>query len=198
MQDIGQKINIYYRISYKINSVREINVKNLTNYLFDDMINIKNLDPNKIKADEQLYKNILIYRVGKVTVKDLSCASFDSVKPVYLIMNIIDECIEESNRNKYLTLVPTDESKDTLKIYEELWKKMRALIRSITKNSNNYDKKYMKTKLYSDDNLSLKKTLELYSTIEYIVARSVFHEGSKYYPQVLYRCITVHQRTVRL
>ena len=121
MQDIGQKINTYYRISYKTNSVREINVKNLTNYLFDNMINIKNLNPNKIKADEKPCKNILIYRVGQMT-------SVDSVKPVYLIMNKIDECIEKSNRNKYLTLVPTDESKDTLKIYEELWNKMRDLI----------------------------------------------------------------------
>ena len=31
--------------------------------------------------------------------------------------------IEESNENKYLTLVPTNRSKETLKKYEELWKK---------------------------------------------------------------------------
>ena len=31
-------------------------------------------------------------------------------------------------------LVPTNESKKYLKIYEELWKKVRDLIRSITKN----------------------------------------------------------------
>ena len=37
----------------------EIDVKNRTYYFFDDMINIKNLDPNKIKANEKSYKNIL-------------------------------------------------------------------------------------------------------------------------------------------
>ena len=37
------------------------------------MINIKNLDPNKIKKDEKAYKNILIYHIGYVMVKDLSC-----------------------------------------------------------------------------------------------------------------------------
>ena len=41
---------------------------------FDDLINIKNLDPDKIKTDEKLYKNILTYHIGSVMVKDLSCA----------------------------------------------------------------------------------------------------------------------------
>ena len=37
-------------------------------------------------------------------------------------------------------LAPTDESKDTLKKYEELWNKIRY-IRSITNNSDNHDEK---------------------------------------------------------
>ena len=40
----------------------------------------------------------------------------------------------------------------------------------------------MKIKFNSDDDLPLKKTLELYNMI--IIVRSVFHEGNKYYPQV--------------
>ena len=54
---------------------------------------------------------------------------------------------EEINRNKYLTLVPTNESKEKNKKYEEMWIKIRDLIRSITKNSDDYDKKYMKLNL---------------------------------------------------
>ena len=34
-----------------------------------DMINIKNLDPNKDKILEKSYKNIFIYYIGYVTVK---------------------------------------------------------------------------------------------------------------------------------
>ena len=64
-----------------------------------------------------------------------------------------------------MTLVSTDESKDTLRKYEELWKEIRDLIRSITNNSINYDKKYMKIKLKSADDLPLKKTLELYNMV---------------------------------
>ena len=41
---------------------------------------------------------------------------------------------KESNGNKYLTLVPADESKDTLKKYEKLWSKIKELIRLIVIN----------------------------------------------------------------
>ena len=61
-----------------------------------------------------------------------------------------------------MILVPTDESKDTLKKYKEMWSKVRDLIRSITNNSEDYDEKYMKIKFNSDDDLHLKKTLELH------------------------------------
>ena len=55
-----------------------------------------------------------------MTVKDLSYATINSVNPLYRIINEINGYIEESNGNKNLTLVPTDESTDTLKRYEEL------------------------------------------------------------------------------
>ena len=42
--------------------------------------------------------------------------------------------------------------------------------------------KYMKIKFNSDGDLPLRKTLELYNMV--IVVRSIFHEGSKHYPQV--------------
>ena len=50
-------------------------------------------------------------------------------------------------------LVPTKESKEKIKHYEELWIKMGDLIRSITKNLDDYDEKYLKIKFDSDDNL---------------------------------------------
>ena len=38
-------------------NIKQINIKNRTYYLFDEMINIKNFDPNQIKIDKS-YKNI--------------------------------------------------------------------------------------------------------------------------------------------
>ena len=52
---------------------------------------------------------------------------------------------------------------------EKVWrtmKKMRDLVKSITNNSDDYDKKYM-------------KKLELHNMV--VVVGSVFHEGSRYY-----------------
>ena len=65
---------------------------------------------------------------------------------------------EEINRNKYLTLVPTNKNKENIKKYKELWIKIRYLIRSITKDSNDYDKKVMKLKFKLYDELPLNKT----------------------------------------
>ena len=64
---------------------------------------------------------------------------------------------EEINGNKYLTLVPANESKEKIKKYEELWIKIRDLIRLTTKSSDDYDEKYMKIKFNSDDELPLNK-----------------------------------------
>ena len=58
-------------------------------------------------------------------------------------------------------LVPTNESKEKIKKYEELWSKTRDLIRSVTKNADDYDEKHMKIKFNSDDELPLNKTIEI-------------------------------------
>ena len=89
---------------------------------------------------------------------------------------------EEFNKNKCLTLVPTNESKEIIKQYKELWSKIRDLIRSVPKSSGDYHKKYMKIKFNSYDELRLNKPIEIHSMI--IVVRAVFHENTKYYPQV--------------
>ena len=48
------------------NKVKNISIKNRTYYFFNDIINIKNFDPNNIKIDEKSYKNISIYYIGYV------------------------------------------------------------------------------------------------------------------------------------
>ena len=50
------------------NKFKDINVKNLTYYFFDDVINIKQFDPNKTKIDEKSNKNILTYNNGYQTI----------------------------------------------------------------------------------------------------------------------------------
>ena len=54
------------------NKFQEIEIRNHTYYFFDDIINMKNLDPNKIKIDEKSYKNIFIYYIRYTTIKTLT------------------------------------------------------------------------------------------------------------------------------
>ena len=61
-----------------------------------------------------------------------------------------------------------------MKKYEELWIKIRDLIRLKAKNLDEYNEKHMKIKVDSDDDLSSNKTIEI--SIVTIVARAVFHE----------------------
>ena len=60
--------------------------------------------------------------------------------------------------------------------------KIRDLIRSKTKNSHDYNEKYLKIKFNSDDELPLNKMIEIPTIV--IVVRAVFHENNKYSPQV--------------
>ena len=96
------------------NKVKYISIKNHPNYFFDDIINIKNFDPNNIKMDEKSYKNILIYNIAYVTIKDLKYMKINSVNLLHLIFNKVNEYFEEINGNKYLMIVSTNESKEKL------------------------------------------------------------------------------------
>ena len=89
------------------------------------------------------------------------------MKSFYLIFGKVNGYFEEINEKKYLTRVPTNESKEKIKKYEELWIKIRDLTRSITKSLDDYDEKYMKIKFHSDDNLPLNKMIEIYSDNSY-------------------------------
>ena len=57
------------------------------------------------------------------------------------------------------------------------------MIRSITKNSDEYDEKYLKIKYDLNDDLALKETIEIYNMT--IFVRAIFNENNKYYSQLL-------------
>ena len=59
---------------------------------------------------------------------NLSSATVNNVNPLYLIINKINGYIEESNGNKYLTLVSTYESKDTWKSMKNYETKLEILL----------------------------------------------------------------------
>ena len=107
-----------------------------------------------------------------MTIKYLKYLKINSVNLLYLIINNANGYFEEINKNKNLTLAATNESKEIIKKTEDMWSKVRDVISSITKNSDDYGEKYMKIKFNSNDELPLNKTLEIRSMI--IVVRDVF------------------------
>ena len=68
--------------------VRELNIKNQTCYFFNDMIDIRNSQPNLLKIDKKRYKDFDIYYVGYITIKKIeNCKNIHSVNPLYLIID---------------------------------------------------------------------------------------------------------------
>ena len=107
-----------------------------------------------------------------MTIKYLKYVKINSVNPLYLIFNKVNDYYEEINTSKYLALISTNESQEKIKKYEELWSKIRNLVSLITKNSDDYVEKYMKIKFNLDNKLPLNKTIKFPSII--IVVRTVF------------------------
>ena len=96
--------------------VKQINIKNRTYYFYNDMINLKNFEPNLLRIDRKSYKNIGIYNIGYIKIKKIDdCETIYSVNPLCLFVNHANLYTEEKGVNKYLIFDSTDENKVLLK-----------------------------------------------------------------------------------
>ena len=93
--------------------------KSRTYYFYNDLINLKNLDPNLLKLDKKESMNINIYYIGYVTKK--TEYNIGSVNPLYLYIRELDGFIQEIEGNKYLNITLTDSNNDVLIKYAEVW-----------------------------------------------------------------------------
>ena len=165
-------------------AVKQINIKNRTYYFYNDIINLKNFESKLLKIDKKSYKNIGIYNIGYITIKKIDdYENIYSVNPLYLIIAHASGYIEEKGVNKYLVFDSTDENKELLKKYNDVFNGIRDEIKTINGGKeNDYEKDYMKIKFNSDDNLPLNKSLKFH--LMTVTITSVFAEDSKLYPQV--------------
>ena len=108
--------------------------------------------------------------------------NINSANPLYLNITHSNGYIKEKDVNKYLVFDSTDENKELLKKYDDVFNGIREKIKKI--NSTDYDceKDYMKIKFNSDDDLPLNKSLKF--ILMTITIRCVFEEDDKLYPQV--------------
>ena len=135
-----------------------------------------------LKIDKKSYKNIGICNIGYITIKKIGdCEISYSVNPLYLNIDHASGYIEEKGVNKYLVFDSTDENKELLKKYNDVFNGIRDKIKEINSDECDYEKDYMKIKFNSDDNLPLNKPLKFH--LMTITIRS-FEEDGKLYPQL--------------
>ena len=107
--------------------VKQIDIKNRTYYLYNDMINIKIFDSNVLKIDKKSYKDIGIYNIRYITIKKIDdYENIYSVNPLYLIVVDASGYIEEKGVNKYLIFDSSDENKELLKKYNDFLMKLET------------------------------------------------------------------------
>ena len=67
-------------------STKQINIKDRNYYFYNDIIDIKNFDSNMLRLDKKRYKNLDIYNIGYVTVKNIGSSSGHSINSVNLFL----------------------------------------------------------------------------------------------------------------
>ena len=92
------------------NKVKDIDIKKPRTLLFQRYYQYKNCKANNTKIDEKSYKSILIYYIEYVTIKEY--VKIYSANPLYLIFSNINEYLEVINKSKYLSLIPTNETRE--------------------------------------------------------------------------------------
>ena len=98
-------------------SIKQINIKNRTYYFYNDIIDIEIFDSNMLKLDKKSYKDLDIYNIGYVTIKEIGSGyDINSVNPLYLRIDNASGYIEEINQDKYLVFDVRDEKKVIKKI----------------------------------------------------------------------------------
>ena len=187
--------------TYKMGTVKQINIKNRTYYFYKDIIDLENFDSSLLKLDKKSYKDIDIYNIGYITIKKIGDSkNIYSVNPLYLRINHTSGYIEEIDENEYLIfdsmeLYSIDEYKELLKKYNNVFNGIMGKIKEVSNDQCDYEKDYMKIKFNSDDSLPLNKPLNFHNMT--ITIRSVFKEDGKLYPQVFLED-TLYELSIRV
>ena len=157
---------------------RQVGIKNCPNYFFNSMTNIKILDTNLLGINQTTFRSTDSVAYDIEYFKNL-----DGVNSLYLVFNDVDAYFECIDKNKCLVFALTDKNREALENYKELWSEIKDEI-EIMKGIEpiKYEKDFMKTRFKSDEDLPLIKMLNIPVCI--VIAKSVFEENDKYYPQV--------------
>ena len=154
-------------------NLRQVNIKNCPNCLFNSMTNIENFATNLLGINQAAFTSTdsVVYDIEYFT-------NLDDVNFLHFVFDNVDayiECnsAEENNGNKCLVFALTDKNKEALENYTELWDEIKDEIKTIRGiQPTKYEKDFMKIRFESDDNLPLGKILNI--LVDAIIVKSVF------------------------
>ena len=107
-------------------AIRQLNIEGRTYYFYNDLINIKNFNINSLKLGKKDVLGNDIYYIGYITKKT---TGFNSVKPLYLIINKIKGHFEEVDGDKYLII--SSENDDIRQKYQQVFDGIKEIIKKI-------------------------------------------------------------------
>ena len=127
---------------------KQINIKNRTDYFYNDIINFDEFDESKIKDDEKDFNDINIYYLGYEHKKKISeCNVINSVNPLYLRITIMNGQFEKGKDDAwYLVISDKDD------VYKKVVEMLESIKNKITEKTGGvveYDNDYMKIKFES-------------------------------------------------
>ena len=154
--------------------VKHLKFNNKT-YLYNELINIKNFDPNLLRLRKNESANCDMLSTGYITVKSVhGYEDINNVNPLYLMITYVNAYIEEYNGQKYLNFALTDNNSDFLNNYSKVWNGIKSKIveNNMAGCSFEYGKDNMTIKFDHDDILPLNKMLKFH--VLKIIIRHVF------------------------
>ena len=121
--------------------VKQIYIKNRTYNFYNDMINLKNFEPNLLKIDKKSYKNVGIYNIGYIEIKKIDdYENIYNANSLHFRASDTNGYIEEKNDKKYLIFDSTDENKELLKKYSDVWNEIKNKVEAISSGDYDYEK----------------------------------------------------------
>ena len=172
--------------------IKSLEIKNKTNYDWDDLIYINDFDVNSleiIKRESRIGANI--YYNGYVLNPDYD---YDTINPLYFVINRLIGYIEEieGSSDKYLVVSTSVHNKDIISVLDTIWGSIKI---KINPKPNIYTndieiKDYDKFRFNSNIDLPLYTLIEFRSLV--INVSCVIEKDNEYYPEIyLDKCLYV-------
>ena len=144
-----------------------LDIKNRLFTLFAKLVIIFDFNPKRLNIQKEGSGKLCIYYIKY------------NKDPFYLVIDHLKGYFEESNNNKYLTMI--FKSKSQKMMYTRIWEEIKKVINEVDEFSN-YDKNYDVISFDTDDILSLNSIINIYSIT--IIIKSVFKDNNKFYLQI--------------